>query len=138
MAQDMHMMSSNNVDAMFDGLVNAQHQMQDSVQQVTNAFQTVSGLMGPGNAMNQFSAPRRNDGFYQAQQMAFQQPFGGGFQMPQQNPGYAQPQTYGWGYEESVQSTPYNGFFGSLAPMPQNQPNNNNAYYGFYNMAYGK
>lgn len=115
MNEDMHNMSRSVINSMFDGLDNLQKQGQDAYNATVNAFNATT------NAFNQ-NEPRRTDGF-------FQQP------TPQQyGYGYGQsgnmqaPPTYGYGYTENAY--PYGN--------AGNNPNQIQAYYGFYNPAYGK
>lgn len=113
MNEDMHSMNSAVISSMFDGLGNLQKQGQDAYNATMNAFNMTS------NIMNQ-NEPRRTDGFYS--------------NIPQQYGGYgqnmngAQPPSYGYGYNEN--QYPYGN--------NQNQQGQIQAYFGFYNPAYGK
>lgn len=120
MSNNIGFMSSDNVDALFDGFLAGSKQTQQAYQQTVNAFQ--SQQPQPQPTPNMFE-PRRTDGFYPQ----FQQNNGYGAQ-PQQTP----RQTYGYGYAENL----YGGvsMFGSAPSTTQQET----MYYGFYNPAYGK
>lgn len=125
---DMHTLSSDNVNALFDGMNAGAQQTQDAYQQTMNTFQTASGMMGPGaTPMNE---PRRADYFQQTYQP------NPGFQNGFNNPGFQQAprQNYAFGYDESPYTTPYGSMFGG-SPQPAVQ---DTQYYGFYNPSYGK
>lgn len=115
MNEDMHQMSSSFINSVFDGFSNLQKQTQDGYNATMNAFNNTT------NAFNQ-NEPRRTDGFFQQPQTQY-----GGYGQPN---GMQQqvPPSYGYGYNENAYPYGNNG----------NNPNQVQAYYGFYNPAYGK
>lgn len=119
-------MSSDNVDALFDGMIAGQQQsFQQGYQQTVNAFQSASANLQQ-NANNVYE-PRRTDGYYQQYQQQYPN---NGYGAPQQP---APRQTYGYGYTENMY-TGYGNMFGQTPASTQQDV----AYYGFYNPAYGK
>lgn len=118
MNEDMHSMNSAVISSMFDGLSNLQKQGQDGYNATMNAFNATS------NMLNQ-NEPRRTDGFYSNAPMM--QSYGG---YGQNAGGMTQPPSYGYGYTEN--QYPYGNNI-SMSQQGQIQ-----AYYGFYNPAYGK
>jgi hypothetical protein len=121
---DMHALSSDNVNAIFDGMVAGAQQTQDAYQQTINTFQSTVGTQQPMNE------PRRADYFQQTYQPS------PGYQNGFTNPPVMQAprQDYGFGYDETSYATPYGSMFGG-APQPISQ---DTQYFGFYNPAYGK
>ena len=114
--EDMHQISSANMDAIFNGMVTGQKMTQDAFQNTMSSMNSNPFVANDG--------PRRTDGYFQPQ-MPQQNMYGGGYAQPQQ------PQTYGYGYTEN--QYPYNNAFNNVG-----NPNQIQAYYGFYNPAYGK
>lgn len=116
---DMHQLSSENINMLFDGMQQAANQVQEGYNNTMKTF-------NPSNGFGNDS--RRADG-YQSSQTFY---YGGQQPMQQQMP----PQ-YGYGYTEVATNIPYGmGMFGQL-PTPQMQPQST-AYWGFYNQSYGK
>lgn len=127
MNDDMHTMSSNNVDMLFDAMWNQSQRTQQAQQQATNVFEMLSNP----NAGNE---PRRPDGYYQQQQS-----FANNNMFAQQQPLPQQPQTYGFGYTEAMYGN--GGMYNTTSmfnQFTQNQPQTGAGYYGFWNPGYGK
>jgi tetrahydromethanopterin S-methyltransferase subunit B len=124
MNNNIGVMSSDNVDGLFDGMIAGQQQVQNAYQNASNMFRSNNPTQMPN-----MQEPRRNDGY-------FQQPYNpnqmyGGYQNNQ--PQQQVRQTYGYGYTENLYN-PMTSMFGTTVP----QATQDNAYYGFYNPAYGK
>ena len=121
MNNNIGFMSSDNVDALFDGMMAGAKQTQQVYQQTVNAFQPQ-----PASQQSNMYEPRRTDGFYPQFQSQYPSNGYGASQQP------APRQTYGYGYTETF----YGGttMFGQTASTTQQEP----MYNGFYNPAYGK
>ncbi len=117
MNEDMHQMSSSFINSVFDGFSNLQKQTQDGYNATINAFNSTT------NAFNQ-NEPRRTDGFFQQPQNQY----GGGYGQPNGMQQQVPPPSYGYGYNENNYPCGNNG----------NNSGQVQAYYGFYNPAYGK
>lgn len=129
MNNNIGIMSSDNVDALFDGMTAGMQQTQQAFQNTMNTMSMFTPPPAPqqtgGTAPSGMMQPRRNDGYYQ-QTFSSMYGYGGGGmpQQPQQRP------AYGYGYNETGSYNMYG--------QPTMNVSQDVMYAGFYNPAYGK